>query len=112
MRKAKLALTALMIGTLTMTGTSFAEAGAKLDDIQIGVRFKNEHQPPAPERREAPRPPEAYRRDGHKGSHDAPPPPHPVKGHDPHHGTHGSRYHHQGHDVPPPPHGPHHGGYR
>ena len=101
MKKAKLALTALMIGTLTVTGASFAEAGVKLDDIQIGIRFKNEHQPPAPERREAPRPPEEYRH-GHRGQHDVPPPPMPA-----HHRPHGS-----GHHVPPPPHAPHHGGHR
>ncbi|MBO4920257.1 MAG: hypothetical protein J5365_08935, partial [Erysipelotrichaceae bacterium] len=38
MRKSKLALTALMIGTLPVTGATFAEAGLKVDDVKIIVK--------------------------------------------------------------------------
>ena len=37
MRKTKLALTALMIGAMTVTGASFAEAGLKVDDVKIVI---------------------------------------------------------------------------
>ena len=88
MTKAKFALTALMIGTLTVTGASFAEAEVKLDDVKIGVHFKNDHRPPAPDSREAP------------GSHHGKPAPRPVHRyhHVPPHHPHGP-----GHHVPPPP---------
>ena len=123
MRKTKLALTALMIGTLTVTGASFAEAGLKVDDVKIVIGAKDdEHRPPAPpEKREAPRPPEAHRpdgRDGHRelkpephGGHDRPAPK-PSDSHKPRFEDHHKPDRHErqehGHDAPPPPPSPKH----
>ena len=128
MRKTKLALTALMIGALTVTGASLAEAKLKVDDVKIIIGARDDQRlpggrgdtPPAPDMRDghrppAPRPPEAHRPDGHGGpgqDHRGPAPrpadergprfdkPHGSKPHDPHK---------PGHDVPPPP---PHGGHR
>lgn len=123
MRKTKLALTALMIGTLTVTGASFAEAGLKVDDVKIVIGARDEHRPPAPEKREAPRPPEAHRPDGHDGHRELrPEPPHghdrpaprPSDSHKPrfegHHKPDPHKPH--GHDAPPPPHHPRHEHHR
>lgn len=117
MKKAQLALTALMIGTLTVTGASFAEAEVKLEDVKIGVHFKDDHKPPVSDGHGASRPPEAHRPDEHGKPHDAPPRPTPAKAHrahsDPHPGgPHGPEHHQPGHPIPPPPPGLRHGGRR
>ena len=110
MRKTKLALTALMIGTLTVTGASFAEAKLKVDDVKIIVGARDNQRPPAPNDREAPRPPEAHRSDKPERDSDRPYRK-PADDRDPkfnphHEGPHGPGHHKPGHDAPPPP--PHH----
>ncbi len=117
MRKTKLALTALMIGALTVTGASFAEAKLKVDDVKIIVGARDDQRPPAPNGNEAPRPPEAHQPDDHGGPRGPEqghrePAPRPVD-------DRGPRFdkpqgnHKPGHDVPPPPpDGPQRGGHR
>ena len=123
MRKTKLALTALMIGTLTVTGASFAEAKLKVDDVRIIVGARDDQRPPAPDGREAPRPPEAYRPDDHGGPRGPEqghrgPAPRPVDDRGPRfdkpQGSNPHGHRGPGHDVPPPPppDGPQRGGHR
>ena len=117
MKKSKLALTALMIGITTVSGVSFAEAKLKVDDVKIIVDAKGEHKPPRPDTREAPKPPEAHRRDERRWPHDDSERPYHKQADDrepnfgPHHdGLHGPGHNKPGHDAPPPspPHRPKH----
>ncbi len=76
MRKVKLALTALMIGTLTVTGASFAEANV-LDSVNLILNIGTEKKtPPHAERPE--QPPRQQERK---------PAPKPVMTHEPQHGS-------------------------
>ena len=117
MRKAKLALTALIIGTMTVTGASFAEAKLKVDDVKIIIGARDDQRPPAQDGRETPRSPEAHRPDGHDRPRDGhrPPAPKPVddRGHrfDNPRGPKSQGNHEPGRDVPPPD-GPQRGGHR
>lgn len=122
-KRMKFVLLALMAGVMTLTGVSFAEAGVKLDDLQILLRWRDDRrpsEPPAPapmERREA--------REPYYGPQPGGPAPQPAPGprghgpkqvhapHDPHaprHSFHGEpqRPGNPGRDVPPPTHRPPH----
>ena len=57
MKKTKLALTALMIGTMSLTGVAFAEASV-LDSVKLVLNIGTEKAPPRQEKPEPPRQPE------------------------------------------------------
>lgn len=100
MRKSKVVLTVLFLGAMSLSGlygASPAEAGVKLDDIQISARWRGDHRPPPPG-------PRWHRRHGPGG-------PRHFHGHGPmgFHGPHGPRGPHgPWRDGPPPPLPPHH----
>ena len=93
-KSSKLVLTVLMLGVAglsSLSGASSAEAGAKLDDVQISLRWRGDHRPPPP--------PPGVRRDGPRRHWR-----HRVGGPRGHWGFHSPRRH-----CPPPPHHhPHH----
>ena len=111
MRNMKHVLTALLVGVVILSGVSFAEAGVKLDDIQIFVRMKDEKQPS-----KLSNPPHHWRpevrephwnkphRPGPHGGHALKPLHGPGAPHGPKHGFHGgpNRLRKPGRDVPPP----------
>ena len=112
MKTMKFALLVVMVGMMTLTGVSFAEAGVKLDDLQILLRWKDDRRPSEP-----PAPMVRHEADG---PHWAPKPggPHghgprrvhaPQDFHENYHGFHGAPHRPggPGRDVPPPmPHRP------
>ena len=103
-KRMKYVFTALMASMIILSAVSFAEAGIKLDDVQILVRMKDKEQPPAmskvprldryqapswnPRHDRSPKGPERHRwvHDGPKAPRrynrrDVPPPPPPPHGH-------------------------------
>jgi hypothetical protein len=98
MKKTRLALTALMIGTMTIAGASFAEAKTKVDDVKIIVNARDEHKPSKPSEHQRPdlKPEEHHE-------------PHFDKQHKPasHRKPHFDKQHKpHGHDAPQPSHHP------
>ncbi|MCR4817793.1 MAG: hypothetical protein K5841_02415 [Fretibacterium sp.] len=80
MKKTHLALTALMIGIMTVTGTSFAEAGLRVGDVKIVIETSDKHKTPGQDTHQPPEPPAKPRPDRHAGHGELK--PDPQHGHD------------------------------
>ena len=93
MKSTNFVLAALMAGVMALSGAPSAEAGVKLDDLQILLRWKDDRRAPEPER---PGPRKPHWRPGGPGRHDVHAPGHHWAPDRPHHGP-------GGHDAPPPP---------